>query len=111
MHLSQEKVFIVNIRKVVELPTLLEVISYTVYFNTSMCGPAIEFADFISFIRLENEYKEIPKDLAKREGLEDLLICIGFMAAKVIFSPIFEINYLISDEFYYKSYLYKVIDY
>ncbi len=78
-------------RKVVELPTLLEVLSYTVYFNTCMCGPSIEFADFISFIRLEKEYAAIPKHLAIREGLEDLLICIGFMVSKVIFSPIFEI--------------------
>lgn len=73
-----------------------------------MCGPAVEFADFINFIRREKEYWNIPQELATKEGLEDLAICIGLMAAKVIFSARFDHLYLISDEFYYKNYLYKV---
>ena len=87
---------------------MLETLSYTFYFNTSMCGPSIEFADFINFIRLEKEYKNIPREKAISEGLEDLLISIGLMASKIIFTPIFEPFFMISDEFYYKNYFYKV---
>lgn len=87
---------------------MLETLAYTFYFPTSMCGPAIEFSDFISFIRLEKEYANIPKDKAIKEGLEDLLISVGLMVAKLILSPVFDPLYLLTDDFYYKNYLYKV---
>ena len=92
----------------IELPTLLETLSFTFYFPTSICGPAIEFADFISFIRLEKEYLNIPKSKAIKESMEDLLISVGMMAAKVIFTPFFYPAYLLTDEFYYKNFVYKV---
>jgi hypothetical protein len=94
-------------RKVVDTPSLLEVLSYTFYYNTSMCGPAVEFADFFNYIYKKNESSNIPQDKAIKEGFEDLIICIGFMAAKLTLSSTFNMAFLITDEFYYKNYFYK----
>jgi hypothetical protein len=74
-----------------------------------MCGPSIEFSDYLNFIELKNEYENIPQDLAMKDGLKDLGISVVLILIKVFFEKKFNLEYLASDEIYAKSYAYKIV--
>ncbi len=49
--------------RVVEKPTLLEVLSFIYFYPTSIVGPSIEFKDFINFINEADCYSNLTKNL------------------------------------------------
>lgn len=95
-------------RKIVEKPTLLEVFSYVFFYPACIVGPTFEFADFRKFINLEAEYNQIRKELAIHSAMKELgksVICVFiFQIAKTFY----DINYLISEDFYNHNFFVKV---
>ena len=49
--------------RVVEKPTLLEVLSFVYFYPTSIVGPSIEFKDFINFINETDCYSRLNENL------------------------------------------------
>ena len=49
--------------RIVEKPTLLEVLSYVYFYPTSIVGPSIEFKDFINFINETDCYSRLNENL------------------------------------------------
>ena len=45
--------------KIKEMPTFLEVMTYTFYFPSAIMGPYFEFMDFKNFIYLQEEYSRL----------------------------------------------------
>lgn len=82
--------------------------SYVLYFPTSVVGPSFEFTDFRNFINLQNEYSDIPKNLAIKEGFREFGKSIMCMIIYIGLKNPFKNTYCITDEFGEKSYFYKV---
>lgn len=89
------------------MPTLLEVFAYIFYFPSAVVGPSFEFSDFISFVRLEGAYKNIPKNLAFYNAAVELLISFSMMAVYVLMVGVFDPLYCSSKEFAAESLFYK----
>ena len=49
--------------RIVEKPTLLEVLSFIYFYPTSIVGPSIEFKDFINFIKEEDCYSHLNENI------------------------------------------------
>ena len=58
--------------------TYLEIASYTFFFPTTICGPFIEFNDFISFIEEKDEFANIPNTtfIAIKRFLQAVLLAV-----------------------------------
>ena len=62
--------------------TYLEMTAYTFFFPTCICGPFIEFNDFISFIEEKNEFEKIPNSYflaIKRFFQAVILACLNLL--------------------------------
>jgi lysophospholipid acyltransferase len=62
-------------RKRDEKPTLLEILSYTSYPGSNMCGPFFEFSDYILFIEQKERYANIPSSVL----FSTKKLCTGLM--------------------------------
>jgi MBOAT, membrane-bound O-acyltransferase family len=47
-------------RKVVHMPSIMEVYSYTFFCSACLCGPFFEFSDYINFIEMKGNYAKVP---------------------------------------------------
>ena len=47
-------------RKVVEMPSVLEMASYVLFCCSCICGPFFEYSDYIKFIEERDHYKDSP---------------------------------------------------
>lgn len=47
-------------RKVVKLPTVIELLSYVYFPCSAICGPFFEFSDYKLFIERKDRYSNIP---------------------------------------------------
>lgn len=47
-------------RKVVNMPTVLEMLSYTYFCCSCIVGPYYEYVDYINFIEMKGHYEKIP---------------------------------------------------
>lgn len=47
-------------RKIVEMPSVLELLSYSYFCCGCLVGPFFEYSDYIQFIKEEGRYKDIP---------------------------------------------------
>jgi lysophospholipid acyltransferase len=94
-------------KRIVERPTLLETFSYIYYFPSGIMGPSFEFADFRKYINLEDEYQEIPKILAMKKGLLELLKGFTCMGLLIALGGPFDFMYCASDDFGKKNFFYK----
>eukprot|EP00350_Pseudokeronopsis_sp_OXSARD2_P011365 CAMPEP_0170566792 /NCGR_PEP_ID=MMETSP0211-20121228/80064_1 /TAXON_ID=311385 /ORGANISM="Pseudokeronopsis sp., Strain OXSARD2" /LENGTH=158 /DNA_ID=CAMNT_0010888061 /DNA_START=212 /DNA_END=688 /DNA_ORIENTATION=+ len=92
--------------RIVETPSLLEYTAYTFTSAGALIGPYFEYKDFVDCMYGRGHYKEIPSNafLSVRLFVESLLWG-GFFA---FLDNKFPIKYAITDEFYNKSYLYKL---
>lgn len=50
-------------RKVLELPTPLEMLSYVFYCGANICGPFFEFSDYINYIERKGVFANIPNTI------------------------------------------------
>jgi len=90
-----------------EKPSLLEIFSFVFYYPSSLIGPSFEFRDFIKFIRLEEEYADIPYGKCAFVALQDFLLGIASMAYMLVFQKIFDPQYCGTLEFQEKNIFYR----
>jgi len=83
----------------VEVPTLLETLSYVFYFPSSIYGPSFEFVDFKKFIYLQGPYNNIPIILAIKAALVELFKGAIFMIVFFFFLEKYPISYIATEEF------------
>ena len=91
-----------------ETPTILEMFSYVFFYPSCIVGPSFEFADFRKFIYLQEDYKDLNKELAIKSAMKEFgkaVICIFIFQ---IGQSFYDLNYLISDEFNKHNYITKV---
>ena len=97
--------------RIVEKPTLLEVLSFIYFYPTSIIGPSIEFKDFINFINETGEYADLKGNFFYifRNGLLYLLISFGEMAFYAIISNKLPVEDVVKEEFGKHSFLYTIV--
>jgi hypothetical protein len=86
---------------------MLETFSYIFYYSSCLIGPSFEFADFIKFIRLEEDYKEINYRKCNKAALEDLLITACLIIIVLCFADRYPNSYCGSIEFIQHNFFYK----
>ena len=95
--------------KIKEMPTFLEVMTYTFYFPSAIMGPFFEFMDFKNFIYLQEEYSR----LKPLNTIYFSLIELTFVSISTVFygyfGPKYPLSYCGTKEYGEKSFLYKVL--
>jgi lysophospholipid acyltransferase len=89
----------------------LQTFSYIFYFPSCLIGPSFEFSDFIKFIFLEKDYKNISYQHCNRATIDELLISIFCILVTVFFAKPLNIDYCGSEEFKIHSLIYKIFYY
>mmetsp|Transcript_39240 Transcript_39240/g.37652 ORF Transcript_39240/g.37652 Transcript_39240/m.37652 type:complete len:359 (+) Transcript_39240:283-1359(+) len=92
--------------RIVETPSLLEFMAYSLTSAGALIGPYFEYRDFIDCMYGRNHYQDIPSNALISLRLFGESMIWGVMFA--FLDNRFPIIYGISDEFYNKSYLYKL---
>lgn len=95
--------------KIVEKPTLLEILSFTFYYPSSVIGPSFEFKDFRAFIRKEGVYSRIPYKITFLYGgfyFVLSFICMIFYGGLV---PKFPVSLVGKVEYRQYSLLYRLV--
>jgi lysophospholipid acyltransferase len=87
----------------------LEIFSFVFYYSSSLIGPSFEFKDFITFIRLEGDFKEIPYNKCSVAAAQHATTGIVFVAMVVTFLPKFDPNFCGTEEFINHSMIYKYV--
>ena len=85
-------------RKLIDKPTLLEIISYTSYPASNIVGPFFEFSDYKIFIEEQGVYKSIPISYGK--AISKLLEGLVYLGLCIILPPYFDVNDIQKQEFY-----------
>ena len=76
-----------RVRKVDQMPSPLELLSYTFYANACAVGVFFEFSDYKRFIERTAEYKNVPSPiLASLKTLLIGLICLGLFIACLLYT-------------------------
>ena len=78
-------------RKIDEMPSIIEYLSYVFYCGGGIVGPVFEFADFKNFMELKGHYKDMPRGTSSYvtivPAMKELLggfVCIGVHVALVV---------------------------
>ncbi|MCQ2816816.1 MAG: hypothetical protein MJ252_06080 [archaeon] len=94
--------------KIVELPSLLEVMSFVYFYPTSIIGPGFEFKDFKDWIELKGHYKTMTPKIAIYEGIKRLIFFIFLTVLYSYVSNAFPLPALYSDSFGKRNIFYKI---
>lgn len=94
--------------KVVELPSLLEVLSFVYFYPTTIIGPGFEFTDFKDFIELKGHYKSMTPKIAIKYGFIRLCYFFMYIAIYSFLSNAYPIIYLTTEEYGQKNIFYKI---
>ena len=97
--------------RIVEQPTLLEVLSYIYFYPTSLIGPSIEFKDFINFINETDCYSDLKSKMKlfiKKGGFYLLLSFISMFVFSII-NNFFPIENVAEEDFGKHSLLYTFV--
>ena len=97
--------------RIVEKPTLLEVLSFIYFYPTSIIGPSIEFKDFINFINEKDCYSDLKKHFSYIfvEGLKYFVYSFLAMAAYAIISNKFPVEAVVEKDFGKHSLIYTLV--
>lgn len=103
--------------RVIEQPTLLEVLSFVYFYPTSVIGPSLEYKDFINFMCETDCYSKLNENILYilKNGLLYFLgsfICMGFysiLALKLPVSRVVEEEFGQHNLFYVLAYIYFCI--
>ena len=103
--------------KVVEMPNLLEVLSFVYFYPTSIIGPSIEYKDFINFICETDCYSKLNEKILYilKNGFLYFIgsfACMGFyavLAQKLPVSRVVEEDFGKHNIFYVLGYIYLCI--
>lgn len=87
-------------------PTLLETIGFIFYYSSAIIWPSFEFKDFLKFIKLEDEYSNIPWGKCNINCLWDFLLGFVCIFIKIYFVE-FDTSYCGKEEFIHKPFIYK----
>jgi lysophospholipid acyltransferase len=87
-------------------PSLLEYYSYLCFFPTFLIGPVIEFKTYIAFIERQDHFASIPAPFM--EALKRMMQGVVLMALVVSIGSWWSYDYLITEEFYQQSFVYKI---
>ena len=96
--------------RVVNKPTLLEVLSFIYFYPTSILGPSIEYKDFINFINETDCYSDLNNNIYYifKNGLFYFLFSIFLMGFYAIVSNKLPIGRFVEKEFGNHSLLYTL---
>lgn len=94
-------------RKVVNKPSIVEILSYISFPVAGMCGPFFEFRDYVDFIEENGRYKKIPGSfhIVGKKVLEGIIV----LAIAVYLPAYFETEKLTSDWFFSLPLLYQYV--
>jgi hypothetical protein len=106
--IRQSNINNLNIRKIVKLPSILEVFSYMYYFPSALMGPSFEFKDYIDYIYLTGDYKDLERKNSMKAGFIELVKAIANIGLNLSLSGIFNMYYCADPDFGKKNALYKV---
>jgi len=96
-------------RMIKEMPSVLELCSYTWYVSNCALGVFFEFSDYIRFIHGKKEYANCPSPiLPSLKSLATALACVGLF---IYVSGYFSIEYIYDSDFANHTFLYKVFYY
>ncbi len=87
---------------------MLETFSYIFYFPSSLIGPSFEYSDFLRFINLEREYKNINWNACNISTLSNLFWVGVFTYLVVAFSKITDPMYCTTQDYAAQSVFYKL---
>ena len=78
-----------QIRRSFKRPTLLEVMSYTFFIGGCVCGPFLEYKDFIDFIEKNGHYKDLPKNtiVPSLTRISHNLLCVAINVIGCAYFP------------------------
>ena len=87
--------------RVIEQPSLLEVLSFVYFYPTSIIGPSLEFKDFINFINEADCYSRLNENLFYiiRTGFFYFLGSFGCMAFYAIISNKLPVSRVVEEDF------------
>ena len=83
--------------KIEQLPTLVEMISYTFYCQQYALGVFFEYRDFIAWIEERNEYKKVPSPVI--ESLKYAGYAFACLGTFSVGAGLFPIPYCYTEEF------------
>lgn len=87
------------------LPSLLEYYSFICFYPAFLIGPAFEYADYLRFVERKGIYKSVPCPV--KESLVRLLQAVVMMIPLLFVEGKYSHLYVLSDEFFAQSFLYK----
>lgn len=96
-------------RLIKEKPSLLEIFSFVFFYPTALIGPSFEFSDFIKFIRLEKEYKQIRWASCNKEAFIQFIIGIICVTILITCDKSLNTAYCGTVEYENKPMLYKYL--
>jgi len=87
--------------RIIEKPSLLEILSFIYFYPTAIVGPSIEYKDFINFIKETDCYSNLDKNLPYllKNGLNYFLGSFVAMAYYAIMSNKLPVEELVKEEF------------
>jgi hypothetical protein len=92
-----------------QLPSVIEILSYTYYVSNCALGVFFEFSDYKRFIERSKEYEKIDSPIIPSlKSLGKAIICT---AVFVILSQYFWIEYIFTIDYSSHSFIYKVFYY
>jgi len=96
-------------KRIVEIPSVLEFLSYTYFCCTCLCGPFYDYMDYKRFIEEDGIYKKIPSTIIPsiKQFLKSKICLVLTMAIGTYYWP----DFCSSDEYQEFSFLYKVFYY
>jgi len=80
--------------KIINCPSLLEILSFVYFYPTCIIGPSLEYKDFINWINFEGPYKNLynNKKLIFFKGLEYFIYSFIVMGLYAFLGPYFPIE-------------------
>jgi lysophospholipid acyltransferase len=99
-----------------ELPTFFDYLGFMYYCGGTIAGPPFEYKDYINFIQRKGHYANIPNTIVPTLIRLSHAICksnrlikgLVFIVMCALFGDVFAPEYLITEEYASKSFLYKV---
>ena len=79
------------------------------FIGSCLSGPIFEYVDYENFINLKHNYSKIPFPL--KDSLKNLLIGVIYLAITALITPNYDTKYVLTNEFYQQSFLYRIYFY
>jgi lysophospholipid acyltransferase len=86
-----------KLKKITELPSFFEYVSYIFFYASAIVGPFYDYKDHVEFIQLTGNYQKIPSCVAA--GIAYMLCGFVAMAVVVLYGARVHHNFMVTEDF------------